>query len=747
MSQNENPGKSSGGSIPIMPGSLPQAADASLADALLTLRKRRWVLVAALILGMVFGLYRAFFQPKLYEATGRIQVRTGSSDQYKLTSASGISPDTMTRMMTETAILQSDTLLLTVAKELDLCNNPAFMGGKGPAKHRDLSDPLTRQATLLILSSNLKVSMQPRTDILRLSYSSLDGKLSADIVNTVIAEYIQRSYETRFASTQRVSKWLSKQLEDLKADVESSQEKMINLQRRLGILGFDPAHNQISTSLDDLAKASGQAKLARIIAESRYRMLSGMGPDAIEGSIDSAPGLPPSGLNALRTQLATARSSYAELEANLGPNHPQAKAAKAQIDELSHQVIAEQNRLLLQAKENYLIAQENESKTNAALDAQKADAYKLRDDLVEYTLRQREFESNRTLYEGLLQRLRTAGIQAGLESLEIDIVDQAVPPATPTLKPKSTLLLTTLVIAMIVGVLLAFLLDTLDTGVSSVSELEAITEMPSLAVIPRVRKSTTPLSTAMTTLAVLSQPKSQFTESFRALRTALLLSTAGREPKLLMFTSAAPGEGKTTTSINLAAILAQRGARVLLIDADLRRPAVHHRLGLEGRLGLSTILSGSSTLEESIQHLDELPSLDILTSGPVPPFPTELLSSNAMRELLRYAGEVYTHVVIDSPPILSVTDGVELGGMVDAVILVLRHGKANKHVVRRARDLLIRSNCPLKGIVLNAVDLSSPEYESYYGYSGDGYANLDSSNNWGARTFRGKKGQKKGDSE
>ncbi|SNS79427.1 capsular exopolysaccharide family [Granulicella rosea] len=723
-----------------MPGSIPQAADASLADALLTLRKRRWVLIVAFVLGAAFGLYRAFFQPRIFEAYGRIQVRTGSADQYKLTSPVGLGQDTMTQMMTETAILQSDTLLLTVAKDLDLCNNPAFLGRKtAPEPRRDLNDPQVRQGTLLVLSSNLKIAMQPRTNILRLSYSSLDGKLSAEIVNTVISEYIQRSYETRFASTQRVSKWLSKQLEDLKADVEASQEKMINLQRRLGILGFDPTHNQISTSLDDLAKASGQAKLARIIAESRYRMLSGMEPDAIEGSIDAGPGLPPSGLNALRTQLSTARSTYAEQEATLGPNHPQAKSTKAQIDELARQVAAEQNRLLLQSKENYLIAQANEEKTNAALDAQKADAYKLRDDLVEYTLRQREFESNRTLYEGLLQRLRTAGIQAGLESLEIDIVDQAVPPASPMLRPKSTLVLTTLAVAMILGVLIAFLLDTLDTGIRSVTELEAITEMPSLAVIPRLRKPAGAAVPDTSPLPVISQPKSQFTESFRALRTALLLSTAGREPKLLMFTSAAPGEGKTTTSINLAAILAQRGARVLLIDADLRRPAVHVRLGLEGRLGLSTYLSGSSTLEESLQHLDELPSLDILTSGPVPPFPTELVSSTAMRELLRYAGEIYTHVVIDSPPILSVTDGVELGGMVDAVILVLRHGKSNKHVVRRARDLLVRSNCPLKGIVLNAVDLSAPEYESYYGYSGDGYANLD--NGWSA-SFRGKNGRK-----
>ena len=205
-----------------------------------------------------------------------------------------------------------------------------------------------------------------------------------------------------------------------------SQEQMMDLQRRLGILGFDPTHNQISASLEDLSKAANEARIARIIAESRYRMVSGMDPDTIEGFIETTPGTSPGELNVLSGQIATAKSAYAQMESTLGPNHPQAKAMKAQIDELSKQIDMEQKRLLLQAKQNYIVARTNEDQTTAALEAQKTDAYKLRDDLVEYTLRQREFESNRTLYEGLLQRLRTAGVQAGLESLEIDIVDQAM---------------------------------------------------------------------------------------------------------------------------------------------------------------------------------------------------------------------------------------------------------------------------------------------------------------------------------
>jgi polysaccharide biosynthesis transport protein len=704
--------------------------DTTLSEALITLRKRRWVLVVAGLLGLAYGIYKAESQPQLFEAYGRIEVRSGSSNEYRVSAVPGYGGDTSSKMLTEIEILKSDTLLLKVAREMDLSNNATFLETKGPVPHTSLDTPDVRQNIVHGLQSNLHVTLVPKTDIIRISYSSLSAKLSADIVNKVISTYIQRSYETRFDSSQRVSKWLSSTLDDLKQQVETSQEQMMDMERRLGILGFDPAHNQISTSLDDLSRAAGSAKLARIIAESRYRILSGMDPNSIEGSIETTPGTAPGELTGLRAQLATARAGYAQLEATLGPNHPQAKAAKAQIDELSKEIDTEQNRLLLQAKENYVIARANEDQTTAALETQKTDAYKLRDDLVEYTLRKREFEANRTLYDSLRERLRTAGVQAGLESLEIDVVDQALPPANPVLKPQSTIILTTVIFSLLGGIVVAFLMESLDTGMRSIAEIESITELPSLAIVPRGRRTSaeqaSTLTTAQRNIGVLTQPKSQFTEAFRSLRTSLLLSTTGHPPKIIVLTSATPSEGKTTAASNLAAILAQRDTRVLLIDGDLRRPNIHHRFGMNGKIGLTTVLTGATTLEETVQVVPEIPNLDILPSGPIPPFPAEMLSSDAMAALLKRCGDLYSYVVIDSPPILSVTDGVILSRQADAVVLVVRHGKSSKHVVRRARDLLLRSGAPITGIVLNAVDLNSPEYYGYYGYSGYSYSSVDS---------------------
>jgi capsular exopolysaccharide synthesis family protein len=292
------------------------------------------------------------------------------------------------------------------------------------------------------------------------------------------------------------------------------------------------------------------------------------------------------------------------------------------------------------------------------------------------------------------------------------------------------MIMTALAFSLLAGIVIAFLMESLDTGLRSIAEIESITELPSLAIIPRARRSSADqaatLTTAQRNVGVLTQPKSQFAESFRSLRTSLLLSTTGHPPKFIVLTSATPSEGKTTAATNLAAILAQRDTRVLLIDGDLRRPNIHHRFGLNGKIGLTTVLTGATKLEETVQRVPEIPNLDILPSGPVPPFPTEMLSSGAMDAILRRCAEIYDYVVIDSPPILSVTDGVILARQADAVVLVVRHGKSSKHVVRRARDILLRSGAGITGIVLNAVDLNSPEYYGYYGYSGYSYSSVDS---------------------
>ncbi len=706
--------------------------DTTLSDSILTLRKRKWLILIAGALGFSYGYYKAATQPRLYQAYGSIEIRSDANSEYR-GSAAPLEDDTYD-IPTQTAILKSDNLLLAVARDLDLPNNPDFTGARGPTRHVSLDDLSVRQNVLNELQGDVTVTPITKTDIVRIACKTLSPQLSADIVNKLVKEYKQRSFQSRYQATQDVSDWLRGQLGDLKQQVEGSQAQMLDLGKRLGVLGLDASHNEISTSIDDLTRAAGTAEVSRIFAESRYRVLAGMDPNALDASIGAIAGNSVNNqvLSQLRGQRESLVSQLAGIDVSAGPNLPREKALRAQISTLDQQIAQEQNRLLLQAKEDLTAARANETQTRGALEAAKTNAYQLRDELVEYTIRQREFESNRTLYEGLLQRLNTAGVQAGLESQEIDVVDNAVPPIGPSLEPRGSILLVNTIVALGLAIILAFVLESLDTSLSSVAEIESVSGLPSLALIPKARRSGDIASQtpAQRNLIVLTNPKSQFAEAFRALRTSLLLSVAGREPQVILLTSATPSEGKTTASLNLAAVLAQRDVRVLLIDADLRRPTVHHRFGLNGKIGLTSVLTGSVRLQDAVQTVADLPSLDVLSSGPIPPFPTEMLSSDTMRRLLQEARGMYTHIVMDSPPLLSVTDSVVLARESDTVVLIVRHGKSTKHAVRRARDLLLRSGGRLSGIALNAVDLTSPEYYSYYGYSGySGYASagVDSS--------------------
>ena len=700
-------------------GGTESATDATLSEAWVTIRARKKLILAVAALGAFYGIYQGATQPRLYDAAGTIEIRSGSSNEYRVGATSGM--DGASRLPTELAILKSDSLLLSVARDRNLANDPAFMGPSG--HYRNVDDPSVRRAVIGALQQDITVAAIPKTDIVRISCTTSKGQLSADIVNQLVEDYITRSFQSRADATKRVSDFFSRQLGDLKQQVETSQEQMLDLQKQLGVLGFDPKDNQITSTLDELNKAAGSAQIARIGAETRYQVLSSMDPNILD---QAGSAYTPSNVSSLRSQLATARINLAQLNATYGPNNPKEQAIRDQIVELNKQVGEEESRILSETKQAYLAAKAQENQTNAALDAEKVTAYKLRDDLLEYTLREREFESNRTLYDGLKQRLRTAGVEAGLESTEIEPIDTAYAPLAPTLKPRTNIFVIDTFVMLIFGLILAFVMESLDTGLRSVAEIESVSGLPSLALIPRARRNISDeasFSTAMRNLGTLSSPKSQFSEAFRALRTSLLLSVAGGEPKLILLTSATPSEGKTTVSINLACVLAQRNVRVLIIDADLRRPTVHHRFGLNGKIGLTSVLTGSVNLEDAIQTLPEIPQLDVLVSGPVPPFPTEMLGSETMRQLLERCKGIYTHIVMDSPPLLSVTDSVVLARDADAVVMIVRHGKSSKHAMRRARDLLVRSGAPVTGIVLNAVDLNSPEYYAYYGYYGyTGYA-------------------------
>jgi len=362
------------------------------------------------------------------------------------------------------------------------------------------------------------------------------------------------------------------------------------------------------------------------------------------------------------------------------------------------------------------------------MDKQKQQANQLNESAIEYSLLKRDLETNRTLYEGLLEKLKEAGVTAGLRSNNFRTVDVARVPTTPAEPNVPRNLAFALALGLTTGVGLAFLLEAVDNTVRTPEQAQVISALPSLGMIPLGSKSSTEVagkqrlsvtsSKEAVELITQSRPQSQMAESYRALRTSLLLTSLGAPPKVILITSALPQEGKTTTSLNCGIVLAQKGSRVLLIDADLRRPSIHKALGMGPRTGLSNVLTGGATVQQATVRSTVLPTLFVLPAGTPPPNPAELLASANMGDILTQLREQYDHIVIDTPPALSVTDAVIMSTRADAVVLVIRSGQTTKQALRRARDILARVNAKVAGVLLNAADLTSPDYYYYYEYRG-----------------------------
>ena len=586
---------------------------------------------------------------------------------------------------------------------------------------------------LASFKGSLQVSLVPNTRIIEIHYRSPDRNLAARAVNALANTYVEQNFKTRFESTMQASEWLSKQLVDLQMKVETSQEKLVKYQKDHEILGIDEKQNITTEKLDELNREFTEAQSARMDKESIYRLVQAGDSDSITAAAqvqNSAKGSAASSLllEKLREQEADLKIQLAVLNVQFGSAYPKLAQIRSQLQEVEAQMQVEMKKVSARLRGDYQASVQRENMLRAALDQQKQEANKLNESAIEYSLLKRDVETNRALYEGLLEKLKEAGVTAGLRSNNFRIVDTARVPTAPAEPNLPRNLAFALALGLTTGVGLAFLLEGMDNTVRTPEQAQAISALPSLGMIPLGSRASTEfasqrrLSLAVSKEAVelvtQSRPKSQMAESYRSLRTSLLLTSVGGPPRVILVTSALPQEGKTTTSINLAIVLAQKGTRVLLMDSDLRRPSIHKTLGMGPRSGLSNVLTGSIELEQAITRSTILPNLFLLPAGTPPPNPAELLASSKMKDVLVQLREEYDHIIIDTPPTLSVTDAVVISTVADRVVLVIRSGQTTKQALRRARDLLLQVNAKVCGVLMNAVDLNSPDYYYYYEYQG-----------------------------
>jgi len=733
------------GGTPVFPGQpWHQPHESTLREYLRVVIKRKWTILGCL--ATIFGLVliASLKTTPIYEAVGRVAINKPDNSLTAFKDSQGYVADygDPTDLDTEVGILQSDLLALQVIKNLNLDKMPEFGGHPDTSPDSNLApDPLSLDSDktgslIAAFKGGLRVSLKPNTRIVEIRYQSTNPQLAASIVNMLSKTYTEQNFKTKYESTMQASDWLQKQLNDMKIKMEVSQEKLVQYQKEHGILGADEKQNIITEKLDELNKALTAAEAVRMEKESLYRLVQSADAATVAATAEAleAGGTNGSGtiaplLPVLRAKENDLKVQIADLSTQFGPAYPKIAQLNNQLKEVQSQIDTEVKKIVDRVRGQYLAAQQQEDLLDSEFEKQKQEANKLNESAINYTFLKRDVDVNRELYEGLLQKLKEAGVTAGLKSNNVRLVDIARAPSAPTEPNIPRNLAFGFVLGLTSGIGLAFLLESMDNTVRTTEQAQVISGLPALGMIPLGSKAVGETSVAGNRLTVASsrevvelvtqsRPHSQMAESYRALRTSLLLSTSGTPPKVIKVTSARPQEGKTTTSINTAVVLAQKGVQVLLVDADLRRPSVHKTLGMGPRSGLSNVLTGSTTLEHAISASSILPNLHILPAGTPPPNPAELLASANMRDLLVELGEKYDHIIIDTPPTLSVTDAVVLSPRVDAIVLVIRSGQTTKQALRRARDILMQVNAHVTGVLLNAVDLSSPDYYYYYEYQG-----------------------------
>jgi polysaccharide biosynthesis transport protein len=689
----------------------------TLQHFLLIAKKYIWLVLACAVLGTGAGFIENSISPKEYRSSANIEITQDTADQFRMDTGGGYDSGyiDVTKLDTEIAILKSSTLAIATIESLHLDKNKDFLP-PGSNYTFDLSKTRDRHALIGLFEGGLAAERYGHTNILDLSYTARNPQLAADICNTLIANYVEHNFSQNYAATQQVSDWLSRQLGDLRKRLEASQEHMLTVQKDIGLVGIDQTQSIVLSRLVDIGHDVTAAESQRLVAEAKLVTMQSAPPDVL-ATLSGDPVLV-----SLKERMTSLQAEYASLSAKYGDKNPRLLEIHSEMAEVAEATKREQSIVISRAQQEVNAAKQNQDALQRRLDQEKSSAYMGNSKAVEYSLARREYESNRSLYDGLQQRLQEAGIIAGLHSTNIRKIDPADAPDFPSSPVKSVNLTLGLLCGLGIGLVLSFMVEALDTNIKTIYDIEERLGLPMLGVVPQVdSKLLSPETFVMDATSALPGAWSRLAEAYRSLRTTILLSRAGTPPQVILISSAKPSEGKTSITTLESIVFALNGARVLLIDSDLRRPSVHLRFRIANKVGLTSVLTGKAVLEEAIVPVSALPSLHILPAGPIAPMPAELLGSLQMQRLVEGLRSSYDFILIDTPPVLTVTDAAVLVSVSDGVVLVLRYGQATRNVVARASEILLRSGAHLLGVVLNAVDLQSSDYAEYYGRAYNDY--------------------------
>ena len=725
------------------------------------IRKRRWTILTAFMVLFVVVLVGTFKQKPVYRAKALLEIEKENPSLVTPQELFQLDEVSDSYLETEYKVLSSEDLAERVITQLHLGEVAEFRPQKRSwpwtANPRPVANGLPAEATLAggdpSIQETVLAGFESRFDIkpfrrsraVEISFGSQDPVLAARVVNALVSNYIDKNLEARWDAAQKASEWLSQQMLDLKEKLEKSQDELQKYAAENNLLFLETdrgnSENVVNQSLRELQEELTKTQAARYEKESLYRLVQTNDYGSLPGVFDNKL------LQDLSVRLAELQRERAQLATTFTGDYPKVQQTQSQIVEIQAALERERQRAAQRISNDYFAALRREALVQHAFSDKQKQANLIAEKSVQYGILSREVESNKSMYEGLLQRLKEAGVSAGLKASNIRVVDAAKPPYKP-LSPNVPLNLgLAAILGLGLGVCASFFQEHFDQTIENEEDVEHFLRLPALAFIPSLKslhghsvkgdarvEAGLPLGLtsaqngpdeilvqSLLRADLASGKNGDLLEAFRGLRTSVLLSSGGRSASSLLVTSARPGEGRTTIAANLAISLAQLGRRVLLVDADMRHPCMQKYFPqVDSKLG--SYLAGEGKWQDMICH-SAIRGLDVLLCGPLPVNPAELLSTDRMRALLLEATKEYDFVVLDSPPLLNAADTRILASVVEATILVVKGGDTPRQVVQYAESQARAAGGNLMGVVLNNLDINS-NGESYYAYSHSARANL-----------------------
>ncbi len=727
-----------------------EEGEVHLRDYLDVIYRRKWVVIITLLLVFSFVAISALSETPLFLAKGSIQVSPKAKLTTTLQNVDEGYLKSQEFLETQISLLRSERLLSRLIKVMDLENNPFFSGAKNDAEQQGMltgisqtvralrkviTDMIRPQAetdpalannseyteqvfferNLAKLKDGLQINPVKNTQLLELAFESPNAKLSADIINTLMQQFLEISMEGRLASYHSAGVFLDKQIDAAKIKLEKSEKDLNEFGRRTGIISLDSRLNLVMRQLEEVNTALSAAVTVRIAKESMYRQAQKSGGENLPGVINNELILE------LKKQYNGLESEYQMLSTTFKDDYPKIKELKAKMLDLQRRFTQEQKQLLDSIRVEYEAALDNEQSLQKRAETQKQLAIELNDKATQYKILDREVVSNKEVYNSLLARSKEIGASVGSDAGNIEIIDTARAPLTPYKPNVRRQLLMGIMLGLFGGLGLAFLLEYMDNTIKNPEEFNRRYRIPVLGLIPYTENEHNDERELAFTF--FNDPKAPLSEAIRTTMFSIELSSSETPPKTMLLTSVLPDVGKSTLSCNFCLSLLTSKAKVLLLDTDLRKPTLHQIFEInDNTRGLSSFLAGTSTLEEVLRKT-RFENLFFIPSGPIPPNPAELLASSRMRNFIASAAKQFDYIIIDTPPFHGFAEILILSNMVDGVILVAELNKTPRDGVEYFRKAVINVGGRILGVLVNKAGKGGQGYRYYGGYKYQNYSN------------------------